>query len=969
MLSLICRVYGTKYRKLQPLLSLQQPSHDASQKKSSVNMRIEARFHLPYLTTMLTNKKGLFFAMAIVVLTLTPFVGVHATVFEASFLSLIGNIIIFFAGLLGKILTLIIGVFIALVQYNNFIKEPIVTTGFYIVRQLCTMLFVVILLVIAIATVLHIESYHWRRTLPKMMIMVVLVYFSLSITGFMIDIAQAVMLTFANTIRDAGAGDFANNLGLQNFLNISVEHAKATKKDSGDEGSSNFWSVILSLGVALIALFLAVIVMAMLVAVIVVRIVMLWMYAIFSPFAWFLQVFPGGQKYASQWWTGFTKYLINGPILTFFIWLALSSFSATLNGVDLSGSTKELCISDNSIGCLSNMSSFLVFLGLMVGSLILTRELAGAASGATNAIHGGMMKGVSKIKQFAGRHKMVVGGALVGAATGGVGLVALGAVLGKGAKIGARAGTLRVGGKIGAYAKAGKEKFADSYAGKFLGYNERYNKELQINQQAKAKMRLEKDPEKKKRLAAQAAREIAEQRRLSMVEKGGRPTEEYAEAEARNALAKANKKKGLEHIGLTDLITEDTQALAGGFEDTDIIDAMKNVRLMSRERRAQILKDSPGDSPRDRMDAAAAAIFSGGGTTTTPAPRMIVDEELGKMRGTGEVSVNRFARGEGKTVAVDFDEAFSDLDFVPKKGTDYSRTKGINVTDADQIGKVASRLASTLDTKIRAIEAKGGKASQTETQKMERMRRARDRMNSIASGDEKVQQLELINSAAVGYGLRDAIKTTLHEQAHTAGATDTDNQAEHIAQMIERHKMYANRDAVTRDVSAGVAEDEIIRRYAKKQDTTAPVPQPPEVEINPDELVNAVRGKSAEGQHASAVQMENNFRTEVQQRVAPALQRVQSGTSVQIAGGKYFSINQLTTLKKVLQPLMDALNKLGGQNANLQNMQDNLAALARDLDEIGEDGFAQVTYMQNQGEGSPFAQAIELTGGGQDKEV
>ncbi|PIZ78035.1 MAG: hypothetical protein CO043_01555 [Parcubacteria group bacterium CG_4_9_14_0_2_um_filter_48_40] len=187
--------------------------------------------------------------------------------------------------------------------------------------------------------------------------------------------------------------------------------------------------------------------------------------------------------------------------------------------------------------------------------------------------------------------------------------------------------------------------------------------------------------------------------------------------------------------------------------------------------------------------------------------------------------------------------------------------------------------------------------------------------------------------------------------------------------MIERHKMYANRDAVTRDVSAGVAEDEIIRRYAKKQDTTAPVPQPPEVEINPDELVNAVRGKSAEGQHASAVQMENNFRTEVQQRVAPALQRVQSGTSVQIAGGKYFSINQLTTLKKVLQPLMDALNKLGGQNANLQNMQDNLAALARDLDEIGEDGFAQVTYMQNQGEGSPFAQAIELTGGGQDKEV
>jgi hypothetical protein len=76
---------------------------------------------------------------------------------------------------------------------------------------------------------------------------------------------------------------------------------------------------------AVIYVIITLIVVAAMVGMLIMRIIMIWVYVVLSPLAYLLSAFPGGQKYASQWWGDFTKNLIVGPVLAFFIWLSFAS--------------------------------------------------------------------------------------------------------------------------------------------------------------------------------------------------------------------------------------------------------------------------------------------------------------------------------------------------------------------------------------------------------------------------------------------------------------------------------------------------------------------------------------------------------------------------------------------------------------------------------------------------------------------
>jgi hypothetical protein len=86
-------------------------------------------------------------------------------------------------------------------SYQNFIGSEAVIQGWVIVRDLSNMFFVVILLVIAFATILHIENYNYKKWLPKLILMAVLINFSKTICGLLIDVAQIVMLTLLTLLK------------------------------------------------------------------------------------------------------------------------------------------------------------------------------------------------------------------------------------------------------------------------------------------------------------------------------------------------------------------------------------------------------------------------------------------------------------------------------------------------------------------------------------------------------------------------------------------------------------------------------------------------------------------------------------------------------------------------------------------------------------------------------------------------
>ena len=285
---------------------------------------------------MFKIKKQNLLSMAILVFC-SFLIGNHAMAFDlgVTVAQLLGHILSAIIYALGIILTTLFKILIWVAKYNDFINSGAVKNGWTIVRDLCNMFFVLILLIIAFATILRMESYNWKKMLPKLLIMAVLINFSKTICGIFIDFAQVIMLTFVNGFGEMAEGNLTTMLGIDKIMQIKAESADV----AGVTALSIFGSYLLALVYVLISL----IVITVLIAVLVMRMVMLWIYVVLSPLAYLLSAFPQGQKYSSQWWGEFSRNVIIGPVLAFFIWLSfVSASSGLVSGIKVDASLDQI---------------------------------------------------------------------------------------------------------------------------------------------------------------------------------------------------------------------------------------------------------------------------------------------------------------------------------------------------------------------------------------------------------------------------------------------------------------------------------------------------------------------------------------------------------------------------------------------------------------------------------------------------
>lgn len=318
--------------------------------------------------------------------------------------SLVGGIAQIVVWVCGSFITAAIWAIIYFGQYNNFINETTITNAWAIVRDFSNMFFILGLLFIAFATILRMENYGMKRLLPKLLIMAVLINFSKTICGLIIDVSQVIMLTFMNAIGNTG-GNFVTSLGVQNFLD-----AKYQKFWSGTDGL-NLTSTLTGMITGIIFLIIACVVMLAMLAVIVMRIVMLWIYIVLSPLAFMLSAFPGGNRYASQWWGDFIKQVIVGPVLAFFLWLALITSSSSnvqnfKNNMNSTAggavNTDSQCFGESKILCPDDFMNFIIAIGMLMGGLMVSQQLGGI----------GAAWGQRTIRNMgAGAQKTVAGGA------------------------------------------------------------------------------------------------------------------------------------------------------------------------------------------------------------------------------------------------------------------------------------------------------------------------------------------------------------------------------------------------------------------------------------------------------------------------------------------------------------------------------------------------------------------------------
>lgn len=334
--------------------------------------------------------------------------------FVAGTLAYIASIIIELAG---KLLIVMIDLLLVIVAYNDFLMAPAVTRGWILMRDFANMAFLVIFIAIAYATILGVEKYEWKRLLPKLLMVAVVINFSKTISGLIIDASQVIMITFVNGFKDVAAGNLVNGLGLSQMLSY--------REFAADESITDTAVAVASI-LAVILLVIAVMVVGTIVLMFLIRIMYLWILIVLAPLAFLMAATPGAEHLFKEWWNKLVRYAFVGPIMAFWLWLSFSVMAGVAPGQNLAqqhgfyqaeGETGFFDVSGNTAAAISGISrsdqllSYGISIALLIYSLMVARGMAikgsGLAEGALSRIKSGGIK-LGKL-------------AALGVATGGVG--------------------------------------------------------------------------------------------------------------------------------------------------------------------------------------------------------------------------------------------------------------------------------------------------------------------------------------------------------------------------------------------------------------------------------------------------------------------------------------------------------------------------------------------------------------------
>jgi len=317
----------------------------------------------------------------------------------------LSNIFQWLSGFATDILLWLIGLLIYVSGYNNFINAKVVQVGWPLVRDVANMFYILVMLVIAFATMLKIEKYSMKALLPRLILTAILVNFSKTIIGLIIDFGQVIMLTFVNGYAATAGGNFVQMFGLKAMTEL--------RSDKSVVDSPAQLSVLASFFLAFICISISMIVVGIFVVVLLARIIVLWILIVLSPIAFLLGTFPKGQDYYGKWWKELINNVISGPIVAFFLWLSLAVFgggnmgSAELKAGNAvpdkpSGEAAQYAanLGLSQAGALDNLTTFAVSIAMLLMGLSQINELgvvgAGLASGAMSTMKSVATKAIKR---------------------------------------------------------------------------------------------------------------------------------------------------------------------------------------------------------------------------------------------------------------------------------------------------------------------------------------------------------------------------------------------------------------------------------------------------------------------------------------------------------------------------------------------------------------------------------------------
>jgi len=272
--------------------------------------------------------------------------------------------------------------FIEAAAYNGFSDAPPVLLGWFMIRDVANMFFVIALLVIAFGTILGLDNYEWKKTLGKLIIAAILINFSKLIAQFIIDIAHVFTMTFLNAISATAGGNLIAMFSFDKLFNVLAPQPDPNSVfgASDDIRFDIFASAVLILVFSVMAM----VTIGAYTIIMITRIAALWVAIILSPLAYILSVLPPTERYASEYWSQFTNYVIAAPVMVFFLWIAFASFGsgniaseigvnpgsgasiAGGSGAVIQGLPTNPSVGLSEAGTWENMSSFIIAIVFLV---------------------------------------------------------------------------------------------------------------------------------------------------------------------------------------------------------------------------------------------------------------------------------------------------------------------------------------------------------------------------------------------------------------------------------------------------------------------------------------------------------------------------------------------------------------------------------------------------------------------------
>ena len=204
--------------------------------------------------------------------------------------------------------------------YLNFLNTTLVSDLWTVIRNIANIGIIIGMIAVAIATILRIEKYSWKKVLPRLLLVALLVNFSLVIAGIFVDVS--------NYISVLAVTQFGNT----SLSNIIIQQTICpTIQGFYDLGGS--WQLTRAgiIGLALSTIFLFQFIG--LFFYVATRVVTILICLITSPLAFIVLAFPGLEKGWDFWRQRFQQAIVSLPVLCIVLYLSLSFINTIVNSL------------------------------------------------------------------------------------------------------------------------------------------------------------------------------------------------------------------------------------------------------------------------------------------------------------------------------------------------------------------------------------------------------------------------------------------------------------------------------------------------------------------------------------------------------------------------------------------------------------------------------------------------------------